>query len=551
MSFTPLGPPHFLYVSAGESRLMLLHTLVAMPSVLALVVGLSSRLSAALEVRLDRWAGSDSKEFRTAAVAFTLILFALYRIGRVLVLQDLPVTDDENGIDFGARMLASGRFSVAELSPEGAYYDLFVHRADGRVSSFDWPGGVLFRAASLASGLRDHLYALMAAIAGTAVVASAHRLLGPRAGLLAGLVFIASPLALGLSMTTHAHVVSRAFIAVAIWVYVEIALAEGEGAKWRPVALGLAAGAAFMTRPFESMALLGPLAVHLLWGAAVGREGMRRVAAGAAAGFVVMLIVFAVYNTQITGTPWLPPRFDRAHVTANAMPAFSIDDRISLHVSHNVMLLAVYMLGVLGLPVALIGALGGRHPLPVLGLGIAAALALMLGHDNVGIHTIGPIHYTDAAVPLTLLFVAGVDRITAALPGVAAHIRAAAFGYVILGVGVTFTLPWLGQLSRHGEFVARPYDLLAASKVSNAIVITPQLAAMRRLDDPGSWQLDMPHPDPLFEEDIIFARADADPDALHQAHPTRNIYRLTVDPETRDLDLAQLHEARAPSSRRE
>jgi hypothetical protein len=352
---------------------------------------------------------------------------------------------------------------------------------------------------------------------------------------------LVSPLALGLSLTTHAHVVSRTFIALAIALYIAIDLDDRLPA-WRGVALGACAGAAFMTRPFESAALLGPLGVYLLAGAATGRAGTRPTTAAALAGFVAVLAVFAFYNLQITGSPWTPPRFDRAHIEANPMPGLAVDERLALHMPHNLMLLGVYVLGILGLPVALVGALTGRSPLALLALGVAASFALMLGHDNIGIHTIGPIHYTDTAPVFVLLFVAGVERLATALPAAAARIRACAFGYAILGVGLTLTLPWLGQLQRHGDFVARPHAFLASSQVSNAIVISPQLAGMRRFDDPGSWQLNMPHPDPLFEEDIVFALPQADPDALHRAHPTRSIYRLSFDPASGDLALVLLHD---------
>lgn len=260
-------------------------------------------------------------------------------------------------------------------------------------------------------------------------------------------------------------------------------------------------------------------------------------------GVAMPLTAFAIYNAQLTGSALVPPRFDPGNIRADPVPDVTLDSRISVHVSHNVMLLALYMLGPLALPMAAIGALRRSAGALALGVGVLLNLALMLAHDNIGIHVVGPIHCSDTAPSLAILFVAGVVSTEKCLePLVSPAItRWMAMGYTVLGIGLLFTLPWLGQLQRHGAFASRPYDYLAAKGVQNAIVIAPQLFVMRPMGTIGSWQLYMPHPDPLFEDDLIFAVGEADADALHREFPRRNIVRLRVDRRTRAFDLETIH----------
>jgi len=261
-------------------------------------------------------------------------------------------------------------------------------------------------------------------------------------------------------------------------------------------------------------------------------------------GFAIPLAVFAAYNARVTGSAFVPPRFDRVNTNADAMPHASFDERIAVHLSHNTMLLAVYMLGPLALPLAAIGALRKQPHWWVLGGGFVGLLALMLGHDNIGIHTVGPIHLSDAAPTLTILVVGGLHSIERWLAPVvsAAAIRLIGLGYVVLGIGLAFNVPWSLQLQRHGAFVSRPYELLASKGVHDAIVIAPTLFQMRPPGTIGSWQLHMPHPDPFLEDDLVFALYGADPDALHELYPQRDVVRIVVDPRTRAMDVLELHE---------
>ena len=82
-----------------------------------------------------------------------VVLAAGYAIGRHVVLCGRPITDDENAVTFGARMVAEGHLSVPLLQPAGAFTDLFTFQRDGIVSAMDFTGVILFAAAGIATGL--------------------------------------------------------------------------------------------------------------------------------------------------------------------------------------------------------------------------------------------------------------------------------------------------------------------------------------------------------------------------------------------------------------
>src|SRR5262249_62099785 len=105
----------------------------------------------------------------------------------------------------------------------------------------------------------------------------------------------------------------------------------------------------------------------------------------------------------------------------------------------------------------------------LLGLGVLSNLALGLAHDNFGLHLVGPIHYSEAAVPLTVLAVHGMARIkrwceekAIALPAVSG-LLAGALG---LGLG-TFTRWQSVALQRQAGVQHGIYCFVASASLTN------------------------------------------------------------------------------------
>ncbi len=175
-----------------------------------------------------------------------------------------------------------GRLTVPAFDPYAAFPDLFVFLKNGAMTGMDWLGGQLAWAIGFVSGIGGHLiFAAAAALALVAVTAVVTRKFGPAWGALAALIFVGSPMSASLSFTTHAHLLSRAFLACALYFYVS---AREESAKRSWAACGFFLALAFCCRPFETAFLALPFGIELLWSAAKGDRSLARGVAIAVAG---------------------------------------------------------------------------------------------------------------------------------------------------------------------------------------------------------------------------------------------------------------------------
>ena len=272
----PLPPRHhdvpisFVYVTGAEFRFWLAHLILAVPGALLIAWGLAPRLVPALRRLVARIDAASPRGWKLAALGLFAFLTLWSLAGHYLVLLDCPLTDDENAVTFGARILASGHLGVPILKPAGAFTDLFLFQHDGLVSSMDFPGVLLFGALAILTKLGPVLYALASATSGVAVAYAAGRWLGPRARVIAAALWIASPMIGALSITSHGQVVSRMFIALALAFAAR--LDTGAGTPRRDaILLGLVAGLGFLARPFETLCLLAPLGGWLTWRALARR----------------------------------------------------------------------------------------------------------------------------------------------------------------------------------------------------------------------------------------------------------------------------------------
>ena len=309
----------FTFISSDELRFWLAHWVVALPGLILMGVGLVEHLAPPARRMAARLRKMPERSWNLLALGYFVLLAALAVLGRSFFLLDLPITDDESLVMFGARMILEGDWSVPILQPDGAFTQAFTYRHEGMVSALEYPGSLLFRALSLASGLGSALYALIAAAGGLAVAATAGRLWGRNGALIAAGLWLCSPMALTLAMTTHSHLVSRSLLAIALWLYVRLAgdaLHSSSPSRSAPsgspvrdgALLALAAGFAFLSRSLEAACILLPVIIHLLAAARRDRRIRRAVFAGAA----VSLAVFAFYgwyNFKTTGVSWQQARF--------------------------------------------------------------------------------------------------------------------------------------------------------------------------------------------------------------------------------------------------
>ncbi|HEY4177032.1 MAG TPA: hypothetical protein VGM90_09385 [Kofleriaceae bacterium] len=520
----------FLNISSGETRLWLSYLVFGLPGVLMIAWGLGPVLARRI-TQVDAWIQSASRSQQiTCWVALFAVAFLWAAAGNHFVLLGEPITDDEHGVMFGARLIAGGHLHVATLQPAATFNEVFTFQRAGTVTSMDYPGGILFAAASLVTRLGALWYALAAALTAVAVAYAARRWFGLRAGVLAALIWFASPMASALSLTHHAHLASRLFVALAL-----AAAARFDTSLRRADALwfGLACGLAFLCRPPEATCVLMPLA---FWLAAKAWREARASVGVAAIGFAIPLAVFAWWNMQTTGVWYLPARFAGGTVGTTSLTNYGIWDRLAYNVGFNAMLAGVFFLGPLALPAVVAAARTTSAVVRVLLVCVVLHLLLGLAHDDTGIHTVGPIHLSESAVPLTLLVTVGALAVArwAQRHGGRAVVSVCLAGY--LASMALLQLPNLASLHDEASANHTPHEVLAANDVHHAIVIAmPPIALFRgntSYTQTASWALHYPIPDPWFRDDVLFAEGPgphqqgADPVALHARFPDRTIWFL-------------------------
>ena len=87
-----------------------------------------------------------SRQWHLVGLCYFGALAGLAVAGRSVFLLNLPITDDENTVLFGAQMWLNGELSVPILEPDGAFTQAFTYRHAGRTSAMAFPGDILFRA---------------------------------------------------------------------------------------------------------------------------------------------------------------------------------------------------------------------------------------------------------------------------------------------------------------------------------------------------------------------------------------------------------------------
>jgi hypothetical protein len=207
-------------------------------------------------------------------------------------------------------------------------------------------------------------------------------------------------------------------------------------------------------------------------------------------------------------------------------------NRFGANTSYNLFMLSIWFLGPLGLLLVAAGATVDSFTRR-LGLGVVAVLGLGLLHDDHGIHSVGPIHYSECVVPLVFLSVAGLKRITDGLRGWGANIEilaCCAAAALVIGLG-TFNGWNALALREHAQAQHGIYGFLENSKISHAVVLADQygrtwagIPDRKRL---GSWVFEWRPPKPDFSDDIlIFHMKRGVIPAVRSAFPDREIYEL-------------------------
>jgi Dolichyl-phosphate-mannose-protein mannosyltransferase len=356
------------------------------------------------------------------------------------------------------------------------------------------------------------------------------RRLGARWGLAAAILFLFSPMVLLMSMTIHAQLASRACFALALLAF---ASADRDGGARGWILTGALFGMAFVCRPLETAFFAVPLVGWTLIQTFRRDPAYRLAISALIVGSAPLLILFLWHSYAMTGNPLLPARFSDPG-NPDVM-ATSLWQRFGDNFSYNTFMLAIWFLGPLGLVLVAAGVLTDRLT-KLLGLAIVSDLCLTLFHDNSGLHVVGPIHYSECAVPLTIIATHGLVNLAR---GARRHLfdarvvtapTAAALG---IGLGI-FTLVHALALRNQAEMQRDVYAAIEGAVHETggqkAFVLAPWFYAVTgtvtTMRDLGSWVHDWRRPRLDLSDDVIFLRDTPEAAALRTRFPDRRFFRL-------------------------
>jgi hypothetical protein len=521
--------------SPGEVYFWLGHALLLFPASCLIGLALAGHIGPWLTRLRDEVNRLGSRDLGLGALALFLMAVALARVGRSLVMYDFPFTDDEYATQFGGYLFATGQTAARLILPENAIASLGLYYKDGFVSRADWPGAQAVWAAGELTRLGPFIWAIVAAIPVGALAVLMRRRLDAGWGLAAAVIFVCSPMAFMLSMTSHAHLGSRAMLALALTGY-WLAKERESFRLW--TLTGLAFGLAFLFRPLESLFFSAPLLTWAIIQSVRKAPGYSRAFPALVLGGLVPVLLMLAHAYSVTGNPFLPPRLDDPAAVALDQESNSLWYRFGANMGYNTFMLAIWFLGPLGMLLFAAGVMTD-HFTRLLGLGVATALCLGLFHTNMGLHTVGPIHYSECAAALTVVAVHGLANV---LRVARAHrfdplpIASAAALALLLGLGI-FNVKHAGALQEQAGIQAAVYDWVEGTRPDargpKVVVLAPQfgttwihLPGFARV---GTWVFEWrrPHPD-LHDDLVILHDLPGLETTVRELFPGRRFYRLVL-----------------------
>jgi hypothetical protein len=465
-----------------------------------------------------------------------------YRIGRIVVLRGYPVTDDEFSARFGGQVLSLGRWMLGVPTDFDAYPQLYLFLRRGMITSFDWLGPQLAWAFGELTHTGPTIFTVAAAGLLPFVFLGVSQRSHPGWGAVAVALLLVSPMTLMLSMTTHAHLLSRTGLAVALWAFLHGEASDRPG--WWAV-FGLAAGMSGLSRPFETATLLVPL---LGWAALPSPAETKSAWCGRlgwiAAGLAIPSVMFFLHNIALTGNPFLPARLcanELKNASFSGAPAFAIFNdpgllwhRFGSNTMYNLLMVSIWFLGPVGILLIALGIARDRFT-RLLGFGLILHFALGLLHDDDGIHFVGPIHYADAVVPLIYLSLSGLQRGAVWLRSAAVG-PVAALGSLMVGAIVSlglFDCVHARALREQSLIHATIYGILDAPEYRHSVVLAPRYANVwlnvPRFRSTRSFVFEWRRTLPQFNDDVMILHDRKQTvSRLRQQFPDRQLLRIRL-----------------------
>jgi hypothetical protein len=528
------GP--FTYLSAGELKFWLASIVLLFPGTLLIGYGYQEKLGEWITRVSTKLNTLSPRECRVALLAITLLAITAARLMNAVILYGYPITDDEYATKFGGETLAYGKVFVTPPFPVKAVPYLFLFLKGESLAGMDWTGAQLAWTIATVTRSGNWIFAILAAIPlGCLAYVAGKRLNKTWAGV-AALIFFMSPMAWALSMTTHGHLLSRAFLALALAVYIGV---EKKSDQRRWLFFGLFLGIAFICRPFETTFIAFPgLCVVLFQLVKKAEKGHRAAIVAILVGGIIPIIGFTVHSWLVTGG-LIPPRHASGSTGVPVMES-SYLIRFGSNCCFNFFLLAIWFGGPLGIILIIAGALTDGFT-KTLGIGIISVLLLGLLHDNYGIHIVGPIHYSECVIPLTVIAVHGMANIIRGIRGLGLDpLMPASMAVValVLGLGIFNGIHGIAMHNQAGiqKYIYESIDASVSGSGQKTVLLAPRFFDIRHksqeFNETGSWVFEWRRPKPDFSDDILILHDIPNAEgSIRQAFPDRRILRMRAIPD--------------------
>ena len=253
-----------------------------------------------------RFAGLISQRWFVYLIIILSVAGVAY--AAAFVLGDRALSVDESTLLFQSKIFCRGRLAAPAPPTEGDLEHAFF-RAKGELSRHGrwFSAAAPLHPALLCLGARVGWPKLLAVTAAAVILfatyAVGRRAFGPFGGAIATILVATSPFFLFTQSSYVSEATFLCFFSLALWGCLR---AAAEGTRRSLLALGLAAGGAFLVREYDALYLALPLG-WFLWRRTRGRPG------GGLVWFVAALAPFVaawlLYNWRQTGNFLLPPAY--------------------------------------------------------------------------------------------------------------------------------------------------------------------------------------------------------------------------------------------------
>ena len=349
-----------------------------------------------------------------ATIAFVVVVnVALTLLTGLETLRDFPNSADEYAYVLAAETFAEGKLSVPSPDPREPFSYTHVIN-DGRFYGKYPPGWSFLLSFGTRAGVPWLVNPLFGAFFVIAVYAVARRHFSTPVANIAALSMVANPYVIFNAASYFSHTSCLFFCTAFFWGY--LAVLSGQRRRQDSVGMGLAAGLAFLARPYTAIVIFTPLLVYLLWRAS--RTGTFRAAivslAWAALPALACFSIFLAYNYLQTGDPWVQPfqkydPHDKPSLSGMYQDFFS---RLRDHVAYRLLELGLWLpLSPLFAAAYFLTPEGRRNPKGVaLELAFAGLFTGYFLYWGSGINQYGPRYLHEATGVLVLMSALLVSR---------------------------------------------------------------------------------------------------------------------------------------------